>query len=1004
MNRLFLSAALLPLAYAVSAQAETKISTAVTTPVATATAASGQPDSITIETAGSIKPTAAGAAVTVNSNHAVKNGGTISFNNIDNATGILVQGGRATTVTNTGTISLVEDYTYEDTDKDGDHDGPFAKGSNRFGIRVAGEGAFTGEIRNDRGGAIGVEGNDSGGIRVDTRLIGNLVNAGTIQVYGDRSVGVQAGTVEGDVRMLGQVSALGEGSSALVLDNVTGVVQLQNTITATGFRSTERLSDAARAKLDADDLKMGGAAVRITGDVGKGVLLDAPPADKSATDKDEDKDGIEDSLESTAGVASYGSAAAIDLGSGRATTIGAVGAGEDAYGLINRGQVLGNGVNDGVAATAIRIGQAGGGATNVVGGLNNQGGTIRAIAYGGENAAQGGATGILVNAGASLPAIRNSGTIEASLNGGPQGATAVLDKSGSLKLVENTGVIRATTSAKTGSTARGQAVALDLSANTTGATVRQTKATSTSTPAIVGDVLFGAGADRLELLGGSLTGDLSFGSGADTLLIDGGASAAGRLIDSDGQLTVDLREGRLALANKGAVQMSALSVGAKGVLAVTVDPLANQATQLNVSGAATLASGSKVEVGLTSLLKDAKSYEIIRAGSLSAPSTGLTLAGAPYLYAAGLKTSGSALVLDLRPKTAAELGLNRSGAEAYSAVFAALPKNAGIESAFLAQTDKAGFMDLYDQMLPDHSGGALMSAHAISGAISQAVARPVARTGEAYSGVWAQEILFHIDRDRDQAQGFKSQGFGLASGVEALGQYNALGLSGSFVSTDYKDQGAAAGERISMNFFEAGLYWRFQAGGLAAEARTGLGYVSFDSERLIASKSVNLSTKAEWNGWLVDGHLGAAYEGRMGAFHVRPELSLDYLRLREKGYEEKGAGAGFDLKVDERTGHLLTGEALLALGARFGAEFSWGPEVKVGWRTKLAGDPGVTTARFSGGEAFKLHAEDLAAGGAVARLGVFGEGSQFAYSIDVGGVFDDGYREYDLRAVVRFLF
>src|SRR4051812_27879979 len=111
MKRLLLSAAVLPLLYAAQVHAETKISTATTTPVRTSTVAAGNPDNLTIEAAGTITRTAAGAAVTVDSANAVTNGGGISFNGVSGATGIQINGGVATTVTNTGSITVLEDYT-----------------------------------------------------------------------------------------------------------------------------------------------------------------------------------------------------------------------------------------------------------------------------------------------------------------------------------------------------------------------------------------------------------------------------------------------------------------------------------------------------------------------------------------------------------------------------------------------------------------------------------------------------------------------------------------------------------------------------------------------------------------------------------------------------------------------------------------------------------------------------------------------------------------------------
>jgi hypothetical protein len=84
--------------------------------VATATAAGGHADDLTIEAAGSIKPATAGAAVTLNSPNIVKNAAAIGFNNLDGSTGVLVLNGGGGVI-NAGAISLVEDYTPEDTDK-----------------------------------------------------------------------------------------------------------------------------------------------------------------------------------------------------------------------------------------------------------------------------------------------------------------------------------------------------------------------------------------------------------------------------------------------------------------------------------------------------------------------------------------------------------------------------------------------------------------------------------------------------------------------------------------------------------------------------------------------------------------------------------------------------------------------------------------------------------------------------------------------------------------------
>jgi outer membrane autotransporter protein len=288
--------------------------------------------------------------------------------------------------------------------------------------------------------------------------------------------------------------------------------------------------------------------------------------------------------------------------------------------------------------------------------------------------------------------------------------------------------------------------------------------------------------------------------------------------------------------------------------------------------------------------------------------------------------------------------------------------------------------------------------------VSQAAAEPLAIDGDAMTGLWAQEVVFDLRQDRADAMGFKSRGFGFAAGMDLQGEMTALGANVSFVSADIKDRGGAADEQVSMNLLGTGLYWRLDGGPLQAAVRGGVGYAFLSGDRRLVSETVNLRTKADWNAWMADAYAGASYEWRAGGFYARPELSASYTRLAEDGYREKGGGSGFDLTVDKRTGDLLTGQALLALGWRFGEEGWWAPEVKAGYRAKLAGGPAKTTARFENGADFTLDPENAFKGGAVIRAGFRGGAARALYAVNAGGVFDGEYQEYDVRAVLRIQF
>ena len=77
-----------------------------------------------------------------------------------------------------------------------------------------------------------------------------------------------------------------------------------------------------------------------------------------------------------------------------------------------------------------------------------------------------------------------------------------------MALIENSGAISAAGAAANSN----RNVAIDLSANTTGATIKQTAVAATfAAPSITGDIRFGTGSDTLDIADGKLTGNVSFG-------------------------------------------------------------------------------------------------------------------------------------------------------------------------------------------------------------------------------------------------------------------------------------------------------------------------------------------------------------------------------------------------------------------------------------------------------------------------------------------------------------
>ena len=1052
------AAAIAPLLAATGVQAQVSISNTRTTPVVTSTVgAGGTADSVIIVSGGSVSVNT-GTAVTINSsnNVAVNSGGNIVMSNAaTGATAVLINGGNTANFTLSGNLGVTDSIdSYPDTDNDGDADGPLATGSGRYGVRIVGPSPLTGNIRTDIGSGLFVEGNNSYAVSLETALIGNLVNLGVTRVVGDNSVAFNlAGNINGTVRLAGTIGALGANASAVVLTgDVTGRLTLQGEISATGYRYTTRGTDTFVNNLEAEDRLQGGSAVIVAGNVSAGLVFDGRPTETDATSSDDDGDGFDDATETVARVTSYGSAPALLVGSAtRSLTLGVAGTGLNAYGLINRGTISGEGVYDGIAANAIQLGVAGGQTVTINGGIRNEG-TIVALA---RQAASRGVTlgagvstpefintgvfttasstsvasevtGIRIESGASLPSFTNNGQFLASAGGGTANITGILDLSGTLTSFTNTRSFQANINPNAdGDPITGTAVAIDVRSNTAGFNFLQTGVAHAASsgdpdtdgdgvsdayePIMTGDILLGTGADTVSFQNGIYFGDISFNTGADTLTIGGGAEVRGALSDTDGLLDINVVNGTLDARHEAPITVSNLNVGADGNLIVTLNPTNGSASGFNVTGTATLANGAGLGVRFTSLIDSLQRFTVIDAATLNYGAIDLTSVqtNSPFLFVieAGANVPAGEVYVDARRRTATEAGLFTVEAAAYDAFYQALGRDENMLAVFLDQTSREGFVDLYEQLLPDHSGGPLMSLASGTDAVTRALTGRNASAAPGETSAWVQEINFYADKDRTDTYGFRSEGFGVAGGVERGTDNGAFGLSVAFTSSDLEDPESEAEEVLSASLLELGLYWRAQGQYWTTWARAAAGYATFDATRQFVGGGLNLRNESSWNGYTLAAAGGVSYEREFGRFTVRPEVYAEYFSLHEEARSEEGGGDSFDLDIDERDGHMFTATAAMNVSMGMG-EKSWlRPEFRIGWRQNISIDAGDTIARYvSGGPDFVLDPLDIEGGGPIAglRLNIGNELGMLSISADAEMIEDYIRYMLFLRASFRF--
>ncbi|HEX7759123.1 MAG TPA: autotransporter domain-containing protein [Caulobacteraceae bacterium] len=653
---------------------------------------------------------------------------------------------------------------------------------------------------------------------------------------------------------------------------------------------------------------------------------------------------------------------------------------------------------------------------------------------------------ILIDAGGNVASLVNTGTIAAATAGtiaptvaGTIGAaSAIVDESGSLLSVSNTGVISATVTQTVTPTTTADSfpnsrtavtTAIDLSKATSDATITQSlsSVTGAAAPSIVGAIKFGSGADTLTVTAGTVAGAISFGDGADILNINGDATATkvtGAITDSDGQLTLNVTKGVLSDTNAQKTNVTAVNVGASGTVLISADPTNNTNTDFVTTGASTIGAGATFGLTLQTLQTSlSQSYTVIetqvlggvRQGSISASTFGAgQLTDAPFFFAASTSYQAGAtasdadkIVLTVTRKTASELGFNHAESAAYDQVFNALLKDAGIQKAILAQTTRSGLITLYDQMLPDQGQGVFDTLDQAAQSISSLTAQtPDAGTRVAGTSLWLQEVNERVKRRSGDTLGSHSQMFGLVGGYEHMGAGGgALGATFSYLNVQDRDSAAAVGEHTVASLLEVGGYYRRAVGGLRISARGAGGYAFFHEDRQFISTGVSRRALSHWGAFFADSHVGAAYEVHLGRFYARPEVSADYLFLRENGHTETGGGDGFDLSIASRSSHRLSGEAIVTLGTQFGRDTWLRPEIRGGYRRIFSGDLGDTVAQFtSSSTPFTLGGAPDTGGWYTVGFSLKG-GTNLSYlAIEGDADFRSGEQRYDLFLSGRSMF
>jgi hypothetical protein len=1005
--------------------ADTTVSGDSTTALATSAAGN-----VTVKTAGTIALDT-GSAITVDSNATVAMNGAIEMGGGANASAIKVASGTTSDISigDDATISVLEDYSIDDTDSDGIVTTGIASASGRAAIYAAGDAAGT--ILND--GAITVEGQNSGGIVLGGTWTGDVTNTGTISVIGDYAKGISTQAVNGNLTSEGAVTVVGYGSTAIdVAGDVSGALTIQGAVTKSYSYATD---DGDTMVLSRAALRTGTAAVSVAGNVAGGIYIAAPPVDDDSTSDDIDGDGVDDSDEGTGVITSYGNGAALQIGGTSDTTIGASAANIGTYSLAIEGSITANSYYSNTNAYGVIIGGQGGNVTLTDGiGVS---GTLSAVSY------DTSATALLINQGSTVTSLYNSGSIAASLSSAGEGTTvAIQDLSGTLSSITNTGYITAT-----GSTTDSR-TALDLSANTTGVTITQylndddaeTRAEyledndevdptvyaqitgdiklgsgndtiTSSTGGIAGDTYFGGGDDALSLSGdATYTGDVFFGTGTGIASLAGTSTFAGTMdfggeagtvtindtavysgqFANAGNLAVTVNGGTLIPDEATTVSFDTLTVGSGGTIGVFVDGSDSSTFVVNH---ATLADGASVTATFDSLATAEGTYTVLTSDDLTVNGSLASSVDTPFLYNGAVSSDDNSVYLTVERKTASELGLTKAQGASWDAVYATAQNDDSITESLLQVDDSATLREQVGSLLPDHAGGVFKAVTMGDRLAARHISDDSSLFDISDVGGWLEPIYWRSTKDATGTAGYKASGWGLSAGFERHTGLGYFGVSYAWLKASVKDNGGTGDLDIGQHDF--GAFWRTAKGPLMAWARVGASRISIDSTRTytgtIDDTDFTYDAEGSWKGWLFSGLVGASYKFDLSRrFSLKPKLELEQMWLKEDGYDETADSDAIALSVASRTSKALTATPSVTASYSLGTiSPDWRPltfSVEAGRREVLSGKLGDTTAWFNGGdsydagEAFSITGDSLK-GAWVGEVSMLAGGYDFTWKI-----------------------
>jgi uncharacterized protein YhjY with autotransporter beta-barrel domain len=594
-------------------------------------------------------------------------------------------------------------------------------------------------------------------------------------------------------------------------------------------------------------------------------------------------------------------------------------------------------------------------------------------------------TALMIQSGGVLPSLTNYGTIAATARTTDTtisglNAVAINDQSGTLNTIFNHGTISASATRLDGGTQ--VSVAADLSHSSSAQ-----RFYVLSGGDVVGDILFGSApvdaslvAQNRLIIEGNVTRTIGDVTTVDNSTVFGSVRATGDTGSLDIEVSRLETGGVLRTSNTRA---TSLFVGSKGAVGFALDQNTGSAPLIETTGSVTFKGNSEISVTPTSFLPANGTYKLITAGAAGtvhfdnfAASAKLN-SGSPFpfllegtftadgqpLNAASVDVIAKSLDLQLRRKTATELGLIGNAASIYEPLAAAALGDDEFGAALLTLDSAAEVQSAIATTVPDLAGGmrALTvamtdQATGVIGARQRSLLTAPEGTRNEFR-FWGQEFYNIVSFNGTQDHtGYGGAGQGVAVGVEwgAL-ETGRFGVGYTFFSSQETERHPRETKTNGdWNMLSAYGAWRFNNLFVAPQVNVGL--ADFKTRRAIqVGQVVGRLASAKQTNYLASGGATAGYVIEFGNIDIIPTIAVDMMYLNQGSYEEFGGG-GMNLQLQSSNQTSVRSFAgVIGQGSYTFNEGAFMPQLLAGWTHEFANDPITIDGSFESSPGSPFH-------------------------------------------------